>query len=186
MIKIYSYRPTLFNNNGDQGNVEVLTRLLDMAEATWADSSLEEANFVLVGDCSIAVVEQFKDELLGLIENLRTRLDSGLPTLLVGRSYELLAPHLGISLQHGERVSKFVIERSGEVEAFGYHNSEVISPRLYVSGNFIGTTLFGPLFAKNPAITEGIVRSLGISIETEFWKVAKDYAQKVREATSFD
>ena len=186
MIKIYSFQPTLFNNNGDQGNVEVLKALLDRAYAAWADSSLEEADFVLVGDCSIAVIEQYKEELLGLIGHLRTRLESGLPTLLVGRSYELLAPHLGLSLQHGERVSKFVIESSGEVEVFGYHNSEVISPRLFVSGNFIGTTLFGPLLAKNPAITEGIVRSLGISLESEFWRVAKDYAQKVREATSFD
>ena len=186
MIKIYSHRPTLFNNNGDQGNVEVLKALLESAESQWAESSLEDADFVLVGDCSIAVLEQYKDELLGLIENLRTRLDSGLPTLLVGRSYELLAPQLGISLQYGERVSKFVIERSGAVEAFGYHNSEVVSQRLFVSGNFIGTTLFGPLLAKNPAITEGVFRSFHISLESEFWKVAKDYAQKVREATSFD
>ncbi len=186
MIKIFSFQPTLFNNNGDQGNLEVLQRVFESAETSWGEASLEDADFVLVGDCSIAVLEHHKDELLAMTANLRTRLDAGMPTLLVGRSYELLAPHLGIPLQHDKRVSKFVIERSDGVEAFGYHNSEVVSPRLFVSGNFIGTTLFGPLLAKNPEITERLAQSWGVTLDSEFWNVAKRYALKVREVTSFD
>jgi hypothetical protein len=110
---------------------------------------------------------------------------AGKPTLLVGRSYEYFAPLLGIELKHGERESRFVSLRVQEHEVFGYHNSTVVEPRLQVSGSFIGTTLFGPLFAKNPLLLKMIAGSLGVALKGEYFERSVHLANKVREATTF-
>jgi CobQ-like glutamine amidotransferase family enzyme len=186
MRTIFSFRPELFNNNGDQGSIEVLKLVLDEAKVSYADSDIAEADFVLVGDCSIAVLNHFRDELLSLAPALRRRLQEGRATLIVGRPYELLAPELGIELSEGDRESKFCLVKLDDGDYFGYHNSVVESPKVYRQGFFVGTTLFGPFLAKNPQFLDDLLKNLGIDAYGPKIIKSMDYAKKVRDATSFD
>jgi hypothetical protein len=186
MIKLASFRPEFFDNNGDQGNIEVLKAQLAAVGAAFevSDDCLG-ADFLLIGDSSIAVHEHFEAELTALLPELKMRLVAGKPTLLVGRSWEYLAPLLDLPLTQGERVSKFVQLRVLDLEVFGYHNSTVVEPRFFSSGAFIGTTLFGPLLAKNPTVLKLIGTALGVEFEGDYFKESERLAKLVREATTF-
>jgi hypothetical protein len=61
----------------------------------------------------------------------------------------------------------------------------VVEPRFFVSGAFIGTTLFGPLLAKNPSVLKLLGSSLGVEFEGEFFSESERLANLVREATTF-
>jgi CobQ-like glutamine amidotransferase family enzyme len=186
MIKLSSFKPEFFDNNGDQGNLAVITAQLSAAGVQYeVTGEYQGCDFLLVGDCSIAVLKHFEGELTELLAELKKRYLAGKPTLLVGRTYEYFAPLLGIDVKHGQRESKFVALRVLDQEVFGYHNSTVIEPRLQISGAFIGTTLFGPLFAKNPMILKMIVSSLGFELKGEYFEQSVLLASKVREATTF-
>ena len=186
MIRIASFRPEYFDNNGDQGNIEVLKTHLSAVRIGFEVSSvISGSDFVLIGDSSIAAHEHFKEELLSLLPELKMRLMAGKPTLLVGRSFEFFAPLLGIDLTHAERESKFVKVRAANHEVIGYHNSTVSEPRYFSSGSFLGTTLFGPLLAKNPSVLRELCLSLGVEIEGKFFKRSEELANSVRGATIF-
>ena len=186
MIKLSSFKPEFFDNNGDQGNLAVISAQFAALNVEFEiTNDYQGSDFLLVGDCSIAVLNHFETELLELLPALKMRLMAGKPTLLVGRSYEYFAPLLDIDLKHGERESKFVSLRVLDHDVFGYHNSTVVEPRLHVSGSFIGTTLFGPLFAKNPQLLKKIASSLGVELKGEYFERSDDLANRVREATIF-
>ena len=186
MIRIASFRPEFFDNNGDQGNIEALVAELTAVGAAFEISEdCVGADFLLIGDSSIAAHEHFEAELSALLPELKLRLTAGKPTLLVGRSWEYFAPLLGVILTHGERISKFVQLRVSEHEVIGYHNSTVIEPRFFVSGAFMGTTLFGPLLAKNPSLLKLLGNSLGVKFDSAHFKESERLAKLVREATTF-
>lgn len=186
MIKLSSFRPDFFDNNGDQGNLEVLAaHLAAVGVPHELSQDMSESDFLLIGDSSIAAGNHFKDDLLALVPDLKLRLLSGKPTLIVGRSYEFLAPLLGIELSQGERVSKFVRVSSKGHEAIGYHNSTVEEPKFFISGAFIGTTLFGPILAKNPSLLVAVAKGLGVELTGEFFERSVKLANQVREATTF-
>lgn len=162
MIKVFSFRPEYFNNNGDQGNLEALKHYL---QVEFQESTIEDADFVLFGDGSRAALREFAGELLASVPYLKARLDSGQPTLLVGATYELLAPHLTGSpaLSYTQRASEFREATSAGVKVRGYRNSELDGGDLYIKGAFVMTTLFGPVLAKNLELIELFARSLGIT-----------------------
>lgn len=186
MITLASFRPEFFDNNGDQSNLSVLTAHLEAlgAEVEIAPE-IPGADFVLIGDSSIAAHAHFESELLALLPELKLRLSTGRPTLLVGRSWEFFAPLLGFSMIHGERSSKFVKLIVSSQEVIGYHNSTVLEPRFSATGAFIGTTLFGPLLAKNPGVLKMIVNALGLELTGEYFQESERLANLVRESTTF-
>jgi hypothetical protein len=186
MIKLASFRPGFFNNNGDQGNLDVLTaQLAAIGQAFEVTDDCQSSDFLLIGDSSIAVHENFQEELRDLLPELKIRLLAGKPTLLVGRSWEFFAPLLGVELNEGPRESKFVKLKVSDHEVVGYHNSTVVEPRLFISGAFIGTTLFGPLLAKNPSVLKMLGYSLGVQFDGEYFRESERLAKLVREATTF-
>ena len=65
---------------------------------------------------------------------------------------------------HGERVSEFRTVKSDGVEVSGYRNSTLVSDDLFIRGAFVGTTLFGPVLAKNPQLLSRIADALGVSV----------------------
>lgn len=186
MIKLASFRPEYFDNNGDQANLAVLVAHLAAVHCSFeVTDELIASDFLLVGDSSIAAHTNFQSELMALVPELKMRLSAGKPTLLVGRSYEFFAPLLGIELAHGERESKFVKIRTASHEVIGYHNSTVLEPKFFISGAFIGTTLFGPVLAKNPSVLSTIGLALGAEFKGEFFERSERLANLVREATTF-
>lgn len=162
MIKIYSFEPFYFNNNGDQGNIEVLVQQLDKQKKKYKMvSSPDSADFVLIGDCSNAVLEEFSKPLSKLRKLISKRWSKGLPTLLVGSAYEFFASELGLEPKPVQRESKFVTTSDGY---FGYRNSDKDLPVCLVQGSFIATSLFGPILAKNPPLLETVLKDLGTEL----------------------
>lgn len=168
MIKLSSFKPEFFNNNGDQGNLEVLECQLDWRGVSFNTDNQDfvSADFLLVGDASRAVIRHFDKELLELAPVLEERLPRGLPTLLVGSAFEFYAGRItGLpALKTISRASEFrTVEQSG-IEAYGYRNSEV-DQDLFLSGAFVGTTLYGPVLAKSPQLLSLILRTMGVEDE---------------------
>lgn len=165
MITLSTFMPEYFNNNGDQGNIEILERQLSWRGLAFTTSSnqFDSADFLLVGDASRAAMRHFDTALTEMVPVLQSRLTQGSPTLLVGSAFEFFCARVpGLpALRSLARASEFRSVREGEVEAFGYRNSQ--SDRdLFISGAFIGTTLFGPFLAKSPEVLALILESLGV------------------------
>ena len=77
--------PEHFNNNGDQGNIEVLSIELKATKVEHAVvDKIEKADFVLFGDASRAAMGHYESELEGYRPQIRERFSEGLATLLVG------------------------------------------------------------------------------------------------------
>lgn len=162
MIKIFSFEPFYFNNNGDQGNIEVLVQQLGKQNKKYKMvNEAESADFVLIGDCSNAVLEKFSKPLSKLRRSIAKRWEKGLPTLLVGSAYEFFASQLGLEPKQVQRESKFVTTDEGY---FGYRNSDKDLPVCLVQGSFIATSLFGPILAKNPKLLEKVLKDLGADL----------------------
>lgn len=187
MITLASFRPEFFNQNGDQANLEVLGMQLMWRgiECEVAHQNFDSADFLLIGDASRAAIREFGAELELLIPTLSKRLESGLPTLLVGSAHEYFAGKVvGLpALVRSARASEFrEVSRSG-LKAFGYRNSEVIED-LVVSGAFVSTTLFGPVLAKSPDLLNLILSRLGVEeplpadIGDELYKLVEEIRQR--------
>jgi CobQ-like glutamine amidotransferase family enzyme len=159
MITYFSFEPRYFNNNGDQGNLEVLLKILrDSGYKTKPALSLRKADFVLVGDASIAVMERFSKNLSSMRDEIRRRFEAGRPTLIVGSSYEYFSEELGLQSKKTKRKSGFVTTSDG---FFGYRNSDTTLPEVFIRKAFVGTKLFGPALAKNPKLLELQLTALG-------------------------
>jgi CobQ-like glutamine amidotransferase family enzyme len=172
MTSVFSFRPEYFNNNGDQGNIEALEHFTG---SKFTRAEISGADFVLFGDASRAAMREFREELEAFVSPLEKRLKEGSPTLLVGSSYEFFAARIKAipDLKYGDRVSEFRTAMSSGFEVKGYRNSEILGSDLFMSGMFVGTTLFGPVLAKNLALADAFAKSLGltasISVDERNW-----------------
>lgn len=176
MIKVFSFRPEYFNNNGDQGNLEALRHFLRVETVP---TGFNEADFVLIGDASRAAMREFEPELTELSSGLQERLNQGLPTLIVGSSYEFYAKLLqGVPrLTRGARASEFRTASSAGVKVKGYRNSEILDQDLFISGAFVMTSFFGPVLAKNPQLLKVVAGKLGY--EAHYSPTELEWIEKV-------
>jgi CobQ-like glutamine amidotransferase family enzyme len=167
MIKLATFMPEYFNNNGDQGNIEVLEKQLEWRGVEHSVTSIDfaDSDFLLVGDGSRAVMREFESELSGITDLLQERLRTGKATLLVGSSHEFFCSRLPElpKLRALSRVSEFREVTFGAQKAFGYRNTDKDTD-LFIEQAFISTTLFGPLLGKNPNLLELVLSSMGVSI----------------------
>ncbi|PWL20464.1 MAG: hypothetical protein DCO81_02210 [Candidatus Aquiluna sp. XM-24bin5] len=178
MIKLFTFHPEHFDNNGDQGNIEVLRFELERAGVKHGKSkTVEAAEFVLIGDASRAAMRHYAEELRGLLPSVRNRMSAGHPTLLAGSSYEFFASELGLTAEKMPRKSEFV---SGEY--FGYRNTELDLPIVHRKGLFVATSLFGPFLAKNPSYLSDLLRGLGVQSELD--PVKLEWIEKIREISA--
>ena len=163
MTTVYSFRPEYFNNNGDQGNLEALEHF---TRTKFAPGEIATADWVLIGDASRAAMREFAYELEGLTEPIELRLEAGAPTLIVGSSYEFFCSRLNgmPKLTFGPRVSEFRTVEALGAQVKGYRNTEVRDDDLFVKGLFVGTTLFGPVLAKNLKLAEMFATGLGLEM----------------------
>lgn len=166
MIRVFSYRPEFFNQNGDQGNLEALSYFTGKPIQ---HTDFESADFVLFGDASRAAMREFAEELKSFVPALQGRLDHGKPTLLVGSCFEFFAPMLSgmPEITRSERVSDFIRVNVAGMDVFGYRNTTVANPLVFVSGGFVGTVFFGPILAKNPELLEMVGKELGFVVKVD-------------------
>lgn len=168
MIKLATFKPEYFNNNGDQGNIEVLAKQLDWRGVQYSLTSteLQDSDFLLVGDGSRAVMREFESELDAIKELVAERLGAGKATLLVGSAHEFFCSRIpGLpELKKGTRVSEHREVSVGDLSVFGYRNSE-IDVDFFIKKAFISTSLFGPILAKNENLLNIVLMSMGIQGE---------------------
>jgi CobQ-like glutamine amidotransferase family enzyme len=168
MIKLATFMPTYFNNNGDQGNIEVLTKQLEWRGVQYSVTSteLQDSDFLLVGDGSRAVMREFKSELAAITELVAERLRTGKATLLVGSAHEFFCSKLpGLpELKYAPRVSEHREVGSGDLRVFGYRNNE-IDVDFFMEQAFISTSLFGPILGKNEKLLNIVLTSMGVTAE---------------------
>jgi CobQ-like glutamine amidotransferase family enzyme len=168
MIKLATFKPTYFNNNGDQGNIEVLAKQLEWRGVQYSVTSSEfaDSDFLLVGDGSRAVMREFESELVAITELLAERLRTGKATLLVGSTHEFFCSRLpGLpELKEAPRVSQHREVSFGDLRVFGYRNNE-IDVDLFIKQAFISTSLFGPILAKNENLLNIVLTSMGVTSE---------------------
>jgi CobQ-like glutamine amidotransferase family enzyme len=168
MIKLATFMPTYFNNNGDQGNIEVLSKQLQWRGVQYSvtTAALQDSDFLLVGDGSRAVMREFGSELDAITKLLAERLRTGKPTLLVGSAHEFFCSRLpGLpELGNAPRVSEHREVSSGGLSVFGYRNNEIDND-LFIEKAFISTSLFGPILAKNENLLNIVLTSMGVTSE---------------------
>jgi hypothetical protein len=176
MISVFSFWPEYFNNNGDQGNLEALSHFTG---EELLPAGIDEAQFVLFGDASLAAMREFNDELIALVPALQKRLIEGKPTLLVGSCYEFFAKQIDQmpTPRYGERVSEFREVTVGSLRAKGYRNSTWVAEDLFIADFFIGTTLFGPVLAKNPEVLELVAK--GLNLEVSYTDSEREWISKL-------
>ena len=177
MISTFSFMPEHFNNNGDQGNIEVLSIELKAAQVEHAAiDKIEKADFVLFGDASRAAMRHYESELEGYRPLIRERFSKGLATLLVGSSYEFFANDLGLELRQVARKSEFV---NGDY--FGYRNTEYDLKPVTRNGLFVATSLYGPFLAKNPTYLSELLMGLGANPVLQPERLV--WIEKIREVS---
>jgi CobQ-like glutamine amidotransferase family enzyme len=168
MIKLATFMPTYFNNNGDQGNIEVLAKQLEWRGVQYSMTSTDfaDSDFLLVGDGSRAVMREFESELAAITDLVAERLRTGKATLLVGSTHEFFCSRLpGLpELQGAPRVSEHREVSSGDLRVFGYRNNEIDND-LFIEQAFISTSLFGPILAKNENLLNLVLTSMGVTTE---------------------
>jgi len=168
MIKLATFMPKYFNNNGDQGNIEVVAKQLEWRGVQYSvtTTELQDSDFLLVGDGSRAVMREFKSELAAITELLAERLRIGKATLLVGSAHEFFCSRLpGLpELNKAPRVSEHREVSAGDVSVFGYRNNEIDND-LFIEQAFISTSLFGPILAKNENLLNIVLTSMGVATE---------------------
>jgi CobQ-like glutamine amidotransferase family enzyme len=168
MIKLATFMPTYFNNNGDQGNIEVLSKQLEWrgVQCSVTSSDLAESDFLLVGDGSRAVMRKFDTELSAITDLIARRLSTGRATLLVGSAHEFFCARLPElpELKKSPRVSEHREVESDNLKVFGYRNNE-IDVDFYIQEAFISTSLFGPILAKNENLLNIVLTSMGATKE---------------------
>lgn len=164
-LQLVSFVPEHFNNNGDQGNLDVIRFHLSAQGISFeqaGQSQARKADFLLIGDGSRAAIRFYQPGLVALVPVLVERLNSEKPTLIVGSAYEFLAPLIGLGEStEANRVSDFVSEKVNEQDVVGYVNSASSLPDIVVRGGFIGTKFFGPLLAYNPNLLGLVLEKLG-------------------------
>lgn len=187
MISYFSFHPKHFNNNGDQGNLEVISYFLAAQGVGFEQAeTVDLADFVLIGDGSRAAIRHYTQHLTELIPALQSRYDSGKATLIVGSTYEFFMGKIrGLDAQEqGERVSAFSSTEIDGSMIGGYRNSELTGPDAQIKGAFIATKYFGPLLAKNPEILDLVLTEIGAqkaSWPTEMLELVK----QIRELSSY-
>lgn len=184
MSTYFSFHPEHFNNNGDQGNLEVLGFFLKAQGIDFESTEdISSADFVLIGDASRAAVRNYGKELLETASALHQRHASGMATLIVGSSFEFLASKVPwmAEPEYGAPVSEFrTLETVGGESVLGYRNSKMLGSDFILQGNFITTTFFGPILAKNPDLLDQILIACG-GLAAEWSQDMKTWVEKIRD-----
>jgi CobQ-like glutamine amidotransferase family enzyme len=171
MIRLLELYPDHLNLNGDRGNLTVLQRRLE-----WAGVDVEifthrpgqplpatAPDFVMLGHGSVAAWRQVYNDLSRIAPTLQAWLDGSTQLLAVSSGFAALhglMSQLPAQVQRVPRESKFVITDDSGESVVGYKNTDLNLPDFARFGNLIGTVLHGPVFAKNEALAESVLKPM--------------------------
>lgn len=159
--------PTLCNQQGDQGFVDLCHQLGIPTREVHTSKDLEGLTLLYVGDSSIVGAQLLVEHVHALVPEISSRVEQGLVLFSVGRSAVALAELLGLpSISGPQRVSDFRSVQHEGLELLGYVNgaySSVFDMRPVGSGWFIQTGLLGPALVVNPDLRNDLFEKAGLA-----------------------
>jgi CobQ-like glutamine amidotransferase family enzyme len=168
LIRLAALFPEHLNLNGDQGNLEVLSKQLKwrgvpceiVSVRTLADLE-QRFDLIFIGHGSIAAWSAIEGEFQSMAPKLAELIRAGVPGLSISTGFEELVESRVLAVPNieplNERLSKFEIIEDGASEVLGYLNTDVNLPVLHREQNWIASMLHGPLLAKNPALLSEVL-----------------------------
>jgi CobQ-like glutamine amidotransferase family enzyme len=169
ILKFVSLFPAHLNLNGDQANLDVLTKRLSWfgheAQITSVDkvnTPPTKADLIFIGHGSIAAWKDIEPHLGAQLIWIRDQLRNGAMLFAVASGYER-AISMGLfqgSLNETQRISKFEIAATRFGEVLGYLNAATEAPVFQEQDGNIGTQLHGPVMAKNPIFADLVLSEL--------------------------
>ena len=178
MIRLGALFPAHLNLNGDQGNLEVLSKQLVwrgvpcevVGIETLADFD-RQLDFILVGHGSIAAWSAIEGEFHSMAPRLAELFRADVPGLSISTGFEKLVESRVLAIPNveplNERVSKFEIIEDGGSKVLGYLNTDVNLPVLHREQNWIASMLHGPVLAKNPALLNEVLGKIAAHADVE-------------------
>jgi CobQ-like glutamine amidotransferase family enzyme len=167
---LVSYDARHFNTNGDQGNLEIIAaelrwRSVDFdAVSSTSPQELEDADVLLFGGASRAVMRHHSQHLTSLLPTLRARARKLATTIFIGSSFEFFAePLFGLEARPAGRSSDYYSGEFGANSVIGYLNTETDLPPLVIDSRQIGGLLTGPLLLKNRWLLNDVLNWLGVT-----------------------
>jgi lipid II isoglutaminyl synthase (glutamine-hydrolysing) len=178
MIRLAALFPDQLNLNGDQGNLEVLTKQLKWRGvpsevfAVRTVAELEQRfDLIFVGHGSIAAWSSIDDEFHAMTPKLAQLIRAGVPGMSISTGFEKLVESGVLTVPKieplKERISKFEIFEDSHSEVLGYLNTDVNLPVLHREQNWIASMLHGPVLAKNPALLNEALGNIASHADVE-------------------
>ena len=168
-FRIVALYPDHLDLNGDQANLLVAkTRLAWLGYDVEVvhiqkDSALPiEANLIFIGHGSLAAWADINDSMTAALPWIENAIDNGAALMAVASGHEWAIKNglLSGSANSTERVSKFEVADLDGLEVLGYLNSSTDAPIIQKKGLVFGTQLHGPVFAKNPKLTDSYLSEI--------------------------
>ncbi|MEO0067176.1 MAG: hypothetical protein RJB63_301 [Actinomycetota bacterium] len=168
MIRLAALFPEHLNLNGDQGNLEVISKQLQwrgvpselVAVRTVAELE-QRFDLIFVGHGSIAAWSSIGDDFQSMAPKFAELIRAGVPGMSISTGFEKLVESRVLAVPNieplNERLSKFEIIEDGASEVLGYLNTDVNLPVLHREQNWIASMLHGPLLAKNPVLLSEVL-----------------------------
>ena len=171
MIRLLNLFANHLDLNGDAANTLVLQRRAEWGGLAVVTENVElnqpwptqRPDFVLVGHGSAAAWRQAYPALKANAATLEQWMLAGTKVLAVSSGFAALhgmLPGLPNSIDKTERTSKFMVVDFEDKQIYGYRNSDLEMPDIVRHDNLIGTTLHGPLLAKNSWLADEILAAI--------------------------
>jgi len=169
ILKFVTLFPGHLNLNGDQANLDVLSKRLSWfgheAQITSVDKGNtppKKADLIFIGHGSIAAWKDIEPYLGAQLTWIKEQLRDGAMLFAVASGYER-AISMGLfqgSLKETARISKFEIVESRFGEVLGYLNAATEAPVFQEKDLNVGTQLHGPVMAKNPRFADQVLSEM--------------------------
>ncbi|MFN5558073.1 MAG: hypothetical protein ACK4VJ_02665 [Rhodoluna sp.] len=162
-IRLGSLFPEDLNLNGDQANLLVLKKRLELrgVSSLVVDiplNKIDDVDFLFLGHGSIAAWEFISRSEPRLFAQLSSFVESGKPLFAVSSGALKVLSELGKNYEEGDHVSEFA---TAQDDIVGYLNSPSKAPLIQKLYSSWFTMLHGPILAKNPDLADKICFELG-------------------------
>ena len=163
-IKLATVYPEHLNLNGDQANILVLQRRLQLRGveseviAVNDNDDLTNYEFIFLGHGSLAAWSHIDAKRPDLIRDVLEACDNGSFIFAVASGYERLSKVRGVSAAKPASHRSEFVDVNGIV---GYINTDSALEPFIFDDHALLTLLHGPLLAKNPELADDLISKFG-------------------------
>ena len=163
-IKLATVYPEHLNLNGDQANILVLQRRLQLRGveseviAVNDNDDLTNYEFIFLGHGSLAAWSHIDAKRPDLIRDVLEACDNGSFIFAVASGYERLSKVRGVSAAKPASHRSEFVDVNGII---GYINTDSALEPFIFDDHALLTLLHGPLLAKNPELADDLISKFG-------------------------